>query len=401
MATVDSDGALAGIRVLDAGILVQGPQAGQLLSDLGADVIKVELPGVGDYSRWLPASATDRRPPWFVACNRGKRSLAVDLRTARGAALFLDLADHADVVISNFRPGTMESWGLGYDQLSAANPKVIYATASAFGAEGDRAGQAGLDLGGQAAAGLVGMTGAPDSQGYPVGVAIGDHLGALNLVIGVLAALLYRSRTGYGQQVSTSLLGSLICAQGPEITGYALSGTEPRPAGNGHSLLGACYGIFTTSDGRIAITDVPQKASMAFWRHVGVPQSMARAGLADAVGGELRSGLYDKINAGLRTRPTEYWCAIFSSLGIVHAVVRDYHDVLSDPASYRNGFLRRVAHPQWGDTVVPGTAIALSRSKVQPGEHLAAAGEHGEQILRQLLCLSPAEISALRAEGVI
>ena len=152
-------GALEGVRVVDAGLLVQGPQAALMLAEFGADVIKVELPGFGDQARWIPLSANDLRTPYYEACNRGKRSVTIDLRVPEGREAFLDLVDTADVVISNFKPGTLDDWGLGYDVVAERNPRVVYATGSTFGPEGPDATLEGADLAGQAAGGLIRTTG--------------------------------------------------------------------------------------------------------------------------------------------------------------------------------------------------------------------------------------------------
>src|SRR5438067_9207897 len=147
-------GPLDGIRVIEAGLLVQGPQAAATLHDWGADVVKVELPGLGDQARWLPVQPGDGRSAYFTACNRGKRSVTVDLRVPQGREVFLRLTDTADVVITNFKPGTMDGWGLGYDVVSARNPRIVYAVGSTFGPVGAGAVREGADLSGQAAGGL-------------------------------------------------------------------------------------------------------------------------------------------------------------------------------------------------------------------------------------------------------
>src|SRR4051794_19381332 len=179
-------GALDGIKVIEAGLLVQGPQAAATLGEWGADVIKVELPGFGDQSRWLPVEPGDGRSAYFIGCNRGKRSVTVDLRTDNGREVFLRMAERADVVISNFKPGTMDEWGLGYEAVAARNARVVYATGSTFGTEGPDAPREGADLSGQAAGGLISTTGTDDGEPTPVGVTIADHIASQNLVSGIL-----------------------------------------------------------------------------------------------------------------------------------------------------------------------------------------------------------------------
>src|SRR5579875_679982 len=161
-------GALDGLKVVEAGLLVQGPQAAATLHDWGAEVIKVELPGFGDQSRWVITPEGDGRPPYFIGCNRGKRSVTVDLRTPAGREIFLRLAEWADVVVTNFTPGTMDAWGLSYRDVSSRNPAVVYAAGSTFGALGLDATREGADLAGQAAGGLVATTGTDGGDPTPV-----------------------------------------------------------------------------------------------------------------------------------------------------------------------------------------------------------------------------------------
>ena len=173
-------GALEGLRVVEAGLLVQGPQAAATLGEWGAEVVKVELPGIGDQARWLPIAPDDWRSAFFVACNRGKRSITADLRREEGREVFLRLAEWADVVITNFKPGTMDAWGLGYEDVAARNPRVVYAAGSTFGLVGPDAGREGADLSAQAVGGLISTTGRIDGEPSPVGVTLADAvLGAV------------------------------------------------------------------------------------------------------------------------------------------------------------------------------------------------------------------------------
>lgn len=199
-------GALDGIKVLEAGLLVQGPQAAAMLSDWGADVVKIELPGFGDQSRWIPAGPGDGRAPFFIACNRGKRSITIDLRRPEGRDVFLRLVEQADVFISNFKSGTLDEWGLSYDEVAARNPRIIYAAATSFGTVGADAGKEGADLSGQAAGGLISTTGSSGEPVTPVAVTITDHIGCLNLVGGITARR--RTRRPFWQRGPTPFRGS-------------------------------------------------------------------------------------------------------------------------------------------------------------------------------------------------
>ncbi len=182
-------GPLDGVRVLEAGLLVQGPQAALTMQEWGADVVKIELPGFGDQSRWLPIARGDRRSAFFTAYNRGKRSMTIDLRVPKGREVFLRLVEDADVVITNFKPGTMEEWGLGYADAAARNQRIIYAMGSSFGPEGPDATREGADLSAQAGGGLISTTGGKGADPSAIGATIADHISGQNLLAGILAAL--------------------------------------------------------------------------------------------------------------------------------------------------------------------------------------------------------------------
>ena len=185
-------GPLEGITVLDVGQLVQGPQAAAMLCDMGANVIKVELPNIGDLARWIFISENDRRSAYYHACNRGKRGITIDLRTGAGAEVFKRLVKSADVLVSNFKPGTLDEWGLGYEALREINPGLVWAAGSTFGRRGEDALREGADLAGQCAGGIINRIGHDGHPPSPIGVTIADHIGAQNLVSGVLAALFHR-----------------------------------------------------------------------------------------------------------------------------------------------------------------------------------------------------------------
>ena len=222
-------GALSGYRVLDLSILVQGPQAAAMLHDLGAEVTKIELPEVGDLGRWLTVAIDDDRSPYVEANNRGKRSVTLDLRTAGGKRALMRLVEAVDILIHNFVPGTVEEWGIDYDALKKINPSLIYAAGSTFGPEGPNSQREGADMVGQAEGGIVSVTGHDDGHPTIVGAVIGDHFGAQNLITGILAALVHRERTGVGQRIDVSLVGSAICSI-LEMTYTMLSGKSLRTA---------------------------------------------------------------------------------------------------------------------------------------------------------------------------
>jgi len=384
-ATTAGTGALAGIRVLDAGLIVQGPQAGQMLYDLGASVIKVELPEIGDQSRWMPMAPDDPRPHWFIGCNRGKRSITIDLRTEAGREVFLRLVETADLVISNFLPGTMEKWGLGYEDLAKRNPGIIVGTGSAYGPIGPDSVLRGADLGGQAAGGLATTIGAVDSAVEPIGATIADHIGSLNLTVGVLAALQHRHVTGLGQQIDVSLYGGQIFAQASEMTSYFLTGRLPGPGGQGHPLLSMIYGMFPTADGNIAIVGVTPDLKPTFWEVLGRPDlNEVERFNAPILAPEVKLELFAILNEVFVTQPSAHWESALRTAGIRYSPVRDYAAVAADDGAYINGYLQRVDHPEWGEVTLPGSPIRMSRTPPVPGVVAPELGQHTEEVLLEV-----------------
>ncbi len=399
---MNSEGALAGIRVLEPGLLVQGPQASALLAQLGADVVKIELPGFGDQSRWLPALPPEElRSPYFWGCNRGKRSLALDLRVPAGRDAFLRLADDADVIISNFKPGTMDGWGLGYETVAARNPRIVYATGSTFGPVGPDAEREGADISAQAAGGLISATGRDDGEPTPVAVTIADHIASQNLVAGVLAALVARGRTGRGQRVDVSLLGGQIWAQASEYTYYFLTERNPGRPNRGHPLIAGLYGIFPTSDGWLAVTGVVPAKREDFYRRVGVPEVLEdRRFASPLLPMDAKLALFDLLAQAFARKTTAEWCASLHEGGHRFAPVRTYSQVAADPQAWENGYLARVPGPDGNDVELVGSPIRLSDTPTRVVAEVPELGQHTEEVLLEA-GFTWDDIEQLRAAGAI
>lgn len=394
-------GALDGTRVLDAGLLIQGPQAAQTLADMGADVIKVELPGMGDQGRWIPISLDDLRAPYFVGNNRGKRSITMDLRTVEGAEAFLKLVETADVVISNFKAGTLDDWGVGYEAAAARNPRIIYGMGSTFGPEGPSASREGADLAGQAAGGLISTTGSDESGPTPVGVTIADHIGCQNMAIGVLGALMARERTGRGQRVDVSLVGSQIYAQCAEYTAYFLSGVQQGPSNYGHPLLNSAYGILETSNGWMALVGVTPDKRQAFYAAVGMPELLEDERFMPLFWtGENRKALFDILTPTFREKSTAEWAIILEEVGCRWAPVNDYEAAAADEHNWINGYMQEVEHPEWGSIRMVGSPIKMSDTPVVPGKFAPELGADTELLLLEL-GYDWKQIGAMRESGAI
>ena len=378
-------GALEGIRVVDVGLLVQGPQAGQTLRDLGAEVIKVELPGLGDMARWIPISMEDLRTPYFEACNRGKKSITVDLRIAEGANIFRKLVDTADVLVANFKPGTLEAWGLSYEALSKSNPGLIYAMGSTFGPEGKGADREGADLAGQAAGGLISTTGSDGEPPTPVGATIADHIGSMNMTVGILAALFSRNVTGKGQRIDVSLLGGQIYAQASEYTAYLMTGEVPGRSNGGHPLLPMAYGVLETADGYIALVGVLPDKRQALYEAAGVPELIEDERFAPIIyTTEIRQELFRLLADGFKAKTTDEWAAILDRIEVRYAPVNDYEQAASDPLVITNKYIVELEDLNGETRRVVGSPIKMSDTPTSPSVSAPELGQHTEEILLEL-----------------
>ncbi len=392
-------GALDGIRVLDLSTLVQGPQAGALLHDLGAEVIKVELPDVGDVGRHVEVIPEIGHSAVFVACNRGKRSITIDLRTPGGKRTLERLVAKSDVLLSNFKPGTLDEWGLGYEHLSAINPGLIWAAGSYLGPVGPDATREGADMVGQASGGLIASTGDDGGPMTPVGALIADHCGSQNLSNGILAALFARERTGRGQRVDVSLVGGQIWAQASEYTHYLLSGELAGRSNGGHPLVNALYGIFATADGYLALAGCPEH----LWP--GMVRAVDRPELHDnpRFGGyfttpEIRAELREVFSEIFLTRTTAEWSERLAAEEQRFAPVRTHDEVVADPQNAANNYIVETEHPEWGTTKLVGCPITLSDTPTRWGTEVAQLGQHTEEILLEF-DFTWEEIAELRESG--
>ncbi len=395
-------GALDGIRVLEAGLLVQGPQAAATMLEWGAEVTKIELPGFGDQSRWLPISRDDRRSAFFAAYNRGKRSITIDLRRPAGRDVFLRLVEGADVVITNFKPGTMEAWGLGYADAAARNKRIIYAMGSSFGTEGPDAAREGADLSAQAAGGLISTTGGDGREPSSIGATVADHISGQNLLAGILAALYARERTGRGQLVETSLLGGQIWAQAGEFTRYLMSGQPSGASNRGHPMIPGIYGVFPTADGWLAIVGVAGPARDLFYRTIGRPDLIERFDQFLYFEDD-KAELWPILDAVFATKSTAEWCDLLGAAGLRFAPVRGHAEVAEDRGVRDNGYIAEL-----DDAAEPGQRMSVVRPPVRfsatpaaPGTtFLPELGQHTEEVLLEA-GYTWEDLARLSDEGVL
>ncbi|MCC6434110.1 MAG: CoA transferase [Acidimicrobiales bacterium] len=392
-------GALDGIVVLDLSTLVQGPQAAAMLHGLGAEVIKIELPEIGDMGRHV-----DALPEWgfsspFIACNRGKRSATLDLRRPGGKRAFLALVERADVVLSNFAPGTLDAWGLGYEDLAARNPRIIWAAGSYLGPLGPDAAREGADMVGQAMGGIISTTGDDGGPMTPIATLVADHCGAQNLTTGILAALFARTHTGKGQRVDVSLLGGQIWLQAMEYTHLFMTGSVAGRANGGHPLVNALYGIFPTADGYLAIAGCPEHLWPGMCAAIDRPDWIDHPRFSKyIVTPEIKAEMREAFSEIFRTRTTAEWNVRLAEHGQRFAPVRRHDEVADDPQAYANGYLAEVDHPEWGRIKVVGNPVAMSDTPTRVGVEVPHLGQHTEEVLLEA-GFSWDDIEALRNEG--
>jgi crotonobetainyl-CoA:carnitine CoA-transferase CaiB-like acyl-CoA transferase len=392
--------ALDGIRVVDLSRVIAGPWCGALLSDLGADVIKVEDTGTGDESRTWPPHK-DGEAAAYLLFNRNKRAMTLDLKAPEGVEVVKALVKDADVVIENFRTGTMESFGLGYDVLSQLNPKLIYCSVSAFGRTGPRKDAPGYEALMQAFSGIMSITGEPDGQPVRAGVSFLDLSTGILCALGVSAALLQRQRTGLGQRVDGSLLETAVSLLAFHAEGYLLTGTIPKALGSGHPSLSP-YRNFKCRDGQWIFIAA---ANDRFWgrlaRAIGLDEMAENPRFAK--NGERvknRTELEAILEKVIGERDREPLLKILEEADVPATPVNTVDQVMNDPQTAERGIVQRVRHSKLGEIPVVGTPLHFSR--MSPGVRRAAPlrGEHTDEILAEH-GYTPARIQALRDKNVV
>jgi CoA:oxalate CoA-transferase len=398
---------LEGIKVIEIAQEIQGPFAGLFLSDLGAEITKVENRETGDLSRWLlagmlggPKVKNANVSHYFTAMNRGKRSITVDLKKKAGIEVVKRLAATHDVLLTNYRPGVLDRLGLGYDDVRKLNPKIVYAQASSWGPKGPWVSRPSRDTLAQAASGLMSKTGMPSDPPLAAGAAIADQTGALTLAGGVMAALFARERTGQSQKVDASIYGTMIAAQGFELNYASMTGEEPARAGRGHPFLHGVWGAFRTKDSFICIAGVDDKRWADFCCIMGIEKIQDDPEFENAT----RNFHGDKIEKVLDgifpKKTTAEWLAALTEADILVTEVATHQKVLASEQARANGYLLDLDHPVAGKITVTGCPVSLNGEIATEAASAPEHGQHTEEILLEL-GYSWEEIGALReAEAV-
>ncbi|WP_299537483.1 CaiB/BaiF CoA-transferase family protein [Ulvibacterium sp.] len=392
--------ALEGVRVLDFSQLLQGPFATQMMGDLGADVIKIERNGSGDlyrgmtfFNQWIAGDES----PCFMAWNRNKRSLAIDIKSSQGKVIIYKLAENADVLVENFRPGVMERLGYGYKDLKKINPRIIYCSASGWGDDGPYLTRPGQDLLVQSVSGAI-MTSGKNSDGpVAIGTALCDQVNGLNSVYAILAALYYREKTGKGQQIKTNLLSSAIAFQMQDyFTIQNLGQTFERPESKiGHPGNGAPFGMYKTSDGYLTIAMSPWPKLV---KALG-DESLMRYNDPQVLF-DHRDKIHGIIEAITVTKTTDEWLGIMLGLDLWVAKVNDQKDVEGDPQVIHNDTFIEVDHPKAGKVKVTNIPFTMSETPGHIKRSSPLIGEHGAEILMEI-GYSQGDIENLVSENII
>jgi crotonobetainyl-CoA:carnitine CoA-transferase CaiB-like acyl-CoA transferase len=324
-------GPLAGIRVLDATRALAGPLCTMVLGDLGADVIKLEMPGVGDETRlWGPPLAKNAGPT-FIGYNRNKRSVAIDLHTDEGRKTCLELARASDVFVENFRPGTMERFKLGYDAMRAVRPDIIYCSVSGYGQTGPMAKRPALDLMIQAVSGLMSLTGDPAGRPVKAAAPVADVMGGFSAIVSVMGALMERQKTGEGRYLDISMLEGVLTLMGQVIAGYGMSGKSPGRMGNAHPLA-APYESFRCADREIVIAVTNEKSwsqfvSIAEFAPLAANPRYATQPLRSQNRGEMLA----EISKIFLSKPAQHWLDALDRVGIPAEPINTLDEILAHP----------------------------------------------------------------------
>jgi formyl-CoA transferase len=394
-------GPLAGVRVLDLSRVLAGPYAAMTLGDMGADVIKIEQPGDGDETRaWGPPFAGGESA-YYLSVNRNKRGITLNLKHPQGRAILLDLVRHADVLIENFKVGTLERMGLDDATLWQANPRLIHAALTGFGTTGPYAAYPGYDFVAQAMSGIMSITGEPDGAPMKVGVAIVDVTAALFTLNGVLAALYERTSSGRGQRVDCSLLQSALAWLANVGQNYLVSGSPPGRFGNAHPNI-VPYQTFNAADRPLAIASANQRQFETLCRLLNRPELVADprfASNADRLAN--RDALVALLQEVFVTKSADAWLALLNEGGIAAGPINTVPEAFADPQVAALNVVRTLPHPTAGELRVVAPPFSLSESEVGPRSAPPLLGQHTADVLRDVLGRSDDEIGALRADGAI
>ncbi|MCC7107494.1 MAG: CoA transferase [Chloroflexi bacterium] len=394
--------ALNGIRVLDLSRILAGPYCTMILGDLGAEIIKVERSKVGDdLRRWGPPFTDDGESVYFLAVGRNKRSITADFKHPAGAEMVRALAEKSDVLIENYRTGTLDELGLGYKELHRRNPRLVYCSITGYGSNGPMKDEPGFDVVIQAMGGLMSITGEPDGRPMKVGVAAVDIITGLYSAIGILSALRSRDVSGEGQRVEISLLDAELAALVNVAAGWLIAGQEPVRLGNAHPNAGP-YEVFATKDGHVAIAI----GSDVQWQRLCAALAQPELAVEERYAtnrGRLnnRAELTARLDALFATRTSQEWLETLRAAEIPVGPINTIPQILAHPQVTERGVVKTVEHPTAGQLKMIASPLRMSRDSTDPRLAPPLLGADTDAVLRELLGYDDARIAELRREGAV
>ncbi len=391
---------LQGVKVLDLTRVLAGPFCTMILQDLGAEVLKVEVPGSGDDSRSF-GPFKDGRSLYFVSINRGKRSLTLNLKDEQGKAVLRKLLAEYDVVVENFRPGVMEKLGFGYETLCEEFPHIIYAASSGYGHSGPYSQRPAYDILAQAGGGLMSVTGWPEGPPTRVGVSIGDITASLFTAIGISAALYQRSQTGRGQKIDVAMLDCQVAILENALARFQVEGASPKPLGNRHPTI-APFQAYRCADEYIVVAVGNDQLWLRFCATIGEDTLAEDERFkTNRLRTENLTTLNEILERVFSTRPAEEWLTVLEGAGLPCSRINDVEKVLEDPQVRARNMIVNIEDARAGMVQIAGNPIKMSSlSEELTRPPVPELGEHTEEVLRSL-GYSSAEITALREHGVI
>ena len=393
-------GPLAGIKVLDLTRVLAGPYATMILSDLGAEVIKIEQPEIGDESRNF-GPFKNGFSLYFMSVNRGKRSITLDLKTDRGKDIFKQLVKQSDILVENFRPGTMKKLGLDYETLAAEHPALIYAACSGFGQTGPFAEKGAYDMIIQGMGGIISITGEPDGPPVRVGTSISDITAALFTTIGILSALHNRNSTRKGQLVDVAMLDSLVAVLENAIVRYFATDEIPQPLGSRHPAI-TPFEAFESADGHIIIAIGNDTLWAKFCEHVDQKNLISDPRFSTNVERTANhSELFPILSEIMRQRTTDEWIDALENIGVPCGPINTIDKVVNHPQVQARNMIAHVIHQMTGAVEVPGLPIKLSDTPGDVDIPAPNLGEHTVEILTDVLKMSTDEVKQLKQERII
>ncbi|QDY69486.1 CaiB/BaiF CoA transferase family protein [Qingshengfaniella alkalisoli] len=399
-ATPSNKGPLSGVKVLDFSRILSGPYASMVLADLGADIIKVEPLGTGDETRNFPPFQ-GALSHYYIALNRSKKSIALNLKSPEGAAIAKELAQQSDIVLENFRPGVMDRLGLGYEQLRADNERLIYCSITGFGTDSPHGDKPAFDIVAQALSGIMSVNCEPGQPPNKLGIPMGDMAGSIFSLFGMLAALHERNTTGHGRHVEIAMLDSLIALQGYLSQIYFVTGQDPQPVGTQHPSI-VPYGSFPTRDGHVIVACLTER----FW------QNFARSLEREELIADPRFAIYEQrlknrdaltpiVHERMTQDTTGYWLKRLSDFDVPNAPILSVGEALEQPHVTARGLVERVSHPDAGELNIVRGPIRFDGQGPSPASSPSLLGENTREILQSALGYSDDCISRLLDSGSV